>query len=85
MNKIILHVSNLGYELVLLPEVIDFIQKKGFDQEYGARPLKRVIEKFIKNPISEYIISEKLKKGDKISLKMDASNDNVEVLIHQKK
>ncbi|WP_341661985.1 ATP-dependent Clp protease ATP-binding subunit [Blattabacterium cuenoti] len=85
LNKIILHVSNLGYELVLLPEVIDFIQKKGFDQEYGARPLKRVIERFIKNPISEYIISEKLKKGDKISLKMDASNDNVEVFIHQKK
>ncbi|WP_341651972.1 ATP-dependent Clp protease ATP-binding subunit [Blattabacterium cuenoti] len=85
LNKIILHVSNLGYELVLLPEVIDFIQKKGFDQEYGARPLKRVIEKFIKNPISEYIISEKLKKGDKISLKMDASNDNVEIFIHNKK
>ncbi|WP_341658643.1 ATP-dependent Clp protease ATP-binding subunit [Blattabacterium cuenoti] len=85
LNKIILHVSNLGYELVLFPEVIDFIQKKGFDQEYGARPLKRVIERFIKNPISEYIINEKLKKGDKISLKMNASNDNVEVFIHQKK
>ncbi|BAM99354.1 ATP-dependent Clp protease ATP-binding subunit [Blattabacterium cuenoti] len=85
LNKIIFHVSNLGYELVLLPEVIDFIQKKGFDQEYGARPLKRVIERFIKNPISEYIISEKLKKGDKISLKMDKNNDNVEVFIHQKK
>ncbi|WP_341660925.1 ATP-dependent Clp protease ATP-binding subunit [Blattabacterium cuenoti] len=85
LNKIILHVSNLGYELVLLPEVIDFIQKKGFDQEYGARPLKRVIERFIKNPISEYIISEKLKKGDKISLKMNANNNNVEVFIHQKK
>ncbi|WP_341655243.1 ATP-dependent Clp protease ATP-binding subunit [Blattabacterium cuenoti] len=86
LNKIILHVSsNLGYELVLLPEVVDFIQKKGFDQEYGARPLKRVIERFIKNPISEYIISEKLKKGDKISLKMDASNNNVEVFIHRKK
>ncbi|WP_341665492.1 ATP-dependent Clp protease ATP-binding subunit [Blattabacterium cuenoti] len=85
LNKIILHVSKLGYELVLLPEVIDFIQKKGFDQEYGARPLKRVIEKFIKNPISEYIITEKLKKGDKISLKMNANNNNVEVFIHKKK
>ncbi|QIK16400.1 ATP-dependent Clp protease ATP-binding subunit [Blattabacterium sp. DPU] len=85
LKKIIIHVSNLGYELVLLQEVIDFIQKKGFDQEYGARPLKRVIEKFIKNPISEYIISEKLKKGDKISLKMNVYKDDVEVLIHNKK
>ncbi|WP_185863294.1 ATP-dependent Clp protease ATP-binding subunit [Blattabacterium cuenoti] len=81
LGKVILHVSNLGYKLVLFPEVIDFIQKKGFDQEYGARPLKRVIEKFIKNPISEYIISEKLKKGDQISLKMNTNNDNVEIMI----
>ncbi|WP_185857999.1 ATP-dependent Clp protease ATP-binding subunit [Blattabacterium cuenoti] len=85
LKKIIFHVYHLGYELVLFPEVIDFIKKIGFDQKYGARPLKRVIEKFIKNPISEYIISEKLKKGDKISLKMNKNNDNVEVLIHQKK
>ncbi|BBA16993.1 ATP-dependent Clp protease ATP-binding subunit [Blattabacterium cuenoti] len=83
LNKIILHLSNLGYELVLFPEVIDFIQKIGFDQEYGARPLKRGIEKFIKNPISEYIINEKLKKGDKILLKMNINNDNVEIFIHQ--
>ncbi|AGW86334.1 Chaperone protein ClpB [Blattabacterium sp. (Nauphoeta cinerea)] len=81
LGKVIFHVSNLGYQLVLFPKVIDFIQKKGFDQEYGARPLKRVIEKFIKNPISEYIISEKLKKGDKISLKMNTNNDNVEIFI----
>ncbi|WP_185867186.1 ATP-dependent Clp protease ATP-binding subunit [Blattabacterium cuenoti] len=83
LKKIILHVSNLGYELTLFPEVKDFIQKKGFDQEYGARPLKRVIEKFIKNPISEYIISEKLKKGDQISLKMNAKNDDIKVEIHK--
>ncbi|WP_185849271.1 ATP-dependent Clp protease ATP-binding subunit [Blattabacterium cuenoti] len=82
LKKTIIHVSNLGYKLELFPEVINFIQKRGFDQEYGARPLKRVIEKFIKNPISEYIISEKLKKGDKISLKMNANSDNVEVLIN---
>ncbi|ACY40589.1 ATP-dependent Clp protease, ATP-binding subunit [Blattabacterium sp. (Blattella germanica) str. Bge] len=81
LEKIILHVSNLGYKITLFPEVKDFIQKKGFDHEYGARPLKRVIEKFIKNPISECIISEKLKKGDQILLKMNEKNNNIEVSI----
>ncbi|WP_185862405.1 ATP-dependent Clp protease ATP-binding subunit [Blattabacterium cuenoti] len=82
LEKIILHVSNLGYKLTLLQEVKDFIKKKGFDNEYGARPLKRVIEKFIKNPISECIISEKLKKGDQILLKINNKNNDIEVIIN---
>ncbi|WP_185866060.1 ATP-dependent Clp protease ATP-binding subunit [Blattabacterium cuenoti] len=81
LEKIILHVSNLGYQLILLPEVKDFIKNKGFDHEYGARPLKRVIEKFIKNPISECIISEKLKKGNQILLRMNEKNNDVKVTI----
>ncbi|WP_185869084.1 ATP-dependent Clp protease ATP-binding subunit [Blattabacterium cuenoti] len=83
LKKIILHVSNLGYRLTLLPEVINFIQKKGFDHEYGARPLKRVMETFIKNPISECIINETLKKGDIISLRMNKKNNNTEALIQK--
>ncbi|WP_185853380.1 ATP-dependent Clp protease ATP-binding subunit [Blattabacterium cuenoti] len=83
LEKIILHVSNLGYKLIFLPEVEDFIKNKGFDHEYGARPLKRVIEKFIKNPISECIISEKLKKGNQILLKMNEKNNDVKVSIQR--
>ncbi|WP_185876877.1 ATP-dependent Clp protease ATP-binding subunit [Blattabacterium cuenoti] len=84
LEKIIIHVSNLGYQLNLYPEVQKFVQEKGFDHEYGARPLKKVIEKFIKNPISECIINEKLKKGDIISLRMNKENNKVETFIHNK-
>ncbi|WP_185862737.1 ATP-dependent Clp protease ATP-binding subunit [Blattabacterium cuenoti] len=83
LEKINTHISNLGYQLILLPEVKHFIEKKGFDKEYGARPLKRVIEKFIKNPISECIISETLKKGDQITLKMNEKKDGVQVFIQK--
>ncbi|WP_185852819.1 ATP-dependent Clp protease ATP-binding subunit [Blattabacterium cuenoti] len=81
LEKINTHISNLGYQLILLPEVKNFIEKKGFDKEYGARPLKRVIEKFIKNPISECIISETLKKGNQITLKINEKKDGVQVII----
>ncbi|WP_185869657.1 ATP-dependent Clp protease ATP-binding subunit [Blattabacterium cuenoti] len=81
LEKIKLHMFNLGYKVILLSEVKNFIQKKGFDNEYGARPLKKVIEKFIKNPISECIINGKLKKGDKIYLKINEKKNNIEVII----
>ncbi|WP_185870546.1 ATP-dependent Clp protease ATP-binding subunit [Blattabacterium cuenoti] len=84
LEKVKLHISNLGYKVIFLQEVKDFIKKKGFDKEYGARPLKRIIEKFIKNPISECIISETLKKGDEIILKMNDKKDDIEVLIQKK-
>ncbi|WP_185864505.1 ATP-dependent Clp protease ATP-binding subunit [Blattabacterium cuenoti] len=81
LQKIIFQIENLGYKLILSPEVINFIQKKGFDKYYGARPLKRVIEKFIKNTISECIINEKIKKGDVIYLEINEKKDNVKIKI----
>ncbi|WP_185871128.1 ATP-dependent Clp protease ATP-binding subunit [Blattabacterium cuenoti] len=81
LEKITIQIRNLGYKLILLPEVNNFIQEKGFDKSYGARPLKRVIEKFIKNPISECIINEKIKKGDTITLEIDKKENNVKVRI----
>ncbi|WP_185858568.1 ATP-dependent Clp protease ATP-binding subunit [Blattabacterium cuenoti] len=81
LEKIILHMFSLGYKLTLSDKVKYFIQKKGFDNEYGVRPLKRIIEKFIKNPISECIISGKLKKGDKIFLKKNKKNNDIKVFI----
>ncbi|WP_185873886.1 ATP-dependent Clp protease ATP-binding subunit [Blattabacterium cuenoti] len=81
LEKINIQLLNLGYKLILQYNVEKFIQKKGFDKEYGARPLKRVIEKFIKNPISECIINETLKKGDTIILKMNEKKNNIKIVI----
>ncbi|WP_185851034.1 ATP-dependent Clp protease ATP-binding subunit [Blattabacterium cuenoti] len=81
LEKIKKHVSNLGYKLIVLPEVESFIKKEGFDKEYGARPLKRVIEKFIKNPISECIICGTLKKEEEITLMMNDDKNDVKTLI----
>ncbi|WP_185851616.1 ATP-dependent Clp protease ATP-binding subunit [Blattabacterium cuenoti] len=84
LEKVKIYLSNLGYEVIFLPEVKDFIKEKGFDKEYGVRPLKRIIEKFIKNTISECIINETLKKGDQITLKMNEKKDDIQVLIQKK-
>ncbi|MCX7955799.1 MAG: ATP-dependent Clp protease ATP-binding subunit [Patescibacteria group bacterium] len=51
-------------------EVIDDLAQVGFDPIYGARPLKRAIQKYIENPISNLIIEGKVKKGDIIKVKI---------------
>ena len=49
-------------------KVINRIANEGFDQEYGARPIKRVIRQLIENPISSKILSGEIKEGDKIKI-----------------
>lgn len=53
-------------ELVLTPEVISFLIEKGYDPTYGARPLKRTIQRYIENVLAEEILGGKFKEGDKV-------------------
>lgn len=53
-------------ELILSPEVIKFLIDKGYDPTFGARPLKRTIQKYIENVLAEEILSGKFKEGDKL-------------------
>jgi len=57
-----------GIKLQISPEAKKFLAEKGFDPDYGARPLKRAIQSYILNPIAEMIIAEDLKKSDKIKV-----------------
>ena len=63
--------KNKGIELELTKEVIDLFIEKGFDPVYGARPLKRTIQRFIEDPLAESIISGKVKEGSKMKAERD--------------
>ncbi|MEI8348576.1 MAG: ATP-dependent Clp protease ATP-binding subunit [Candidatus Omnitrophota bacterium] len=62
-----------GVEVVLTPEAKDFFVEKGFDPAFGARPLKRVIQRFLEDPLAEDIIrgefSERLKNAKTVTIK----------------
>ena len=49
----------------------DFIADKGYDAAYGARPLKRAIQKYLEDPLAEEIIQSKIKEGDTIKVELD--------------
>jgi ATP-dependent Clp protease ATP-binding subunit ClpC len=62
--------SKKDMDLVVKGDVIDYIAKEGFDENFGARPLRRTVEKMLEEPLSEKILSGELKSGDKIVVNM---------------
>lgn len=67
----------MGYTLDISPEAKEFIATKGYDQQYGARPLKRSIQKHLEDPMAELIINSELKPGDTIKVDYDKEADKI--------
>ncbi|MDD4403230.1 MAG: ATP-dependent Clp protease ATP-binding subunit [Parabacteroides sp.] len=64
-------VNNIGYQLVLTDEAKDFIASKGYDVQFGARPLKRSIQKYLEDEMAEMIIRATVSEGDTIFVDFD--------------
>ena len=64
-------VENLGYKLEITKEAKDFIATKGYDIQFGARPLKRAIQKYLEDEMAEIIIKATVSEGDKIVVDFD--------------
>ena len=83
LDKLYKRIKDLGYELTLSEKAKDYIADKGFDKQYGARPLKRAIQKYIEDALAEEIITSKLEEGD--SIHMDFNDEKEELIINIKK
>ncbi|MFM2189752.1 MAG: hypothetical protein RL491_138 [Bacteroidota bacterium] len=70
-------VTDMGYKLQLSTEAKDFISDKGFDANFGARPLKRAIQKYVEDVLAEEIIKGELQEGDQIMLDFDKDNNTL--------
>ena len=79
LKKLIARIEDLGYKLTLTDEAKDYIADKGFDKQYGARPLKRAIQKYIEDALAEEIVNSQLKEGD--SIHMELNKDKTELTI----
>ena len=72
-------VVELGYDLEITSAAADFIVDKGYDEKYGARPLKRAIQKYLEDPFAEEIINSEVQEGD--LLRADFEKDSTELTI----
>lgn len=73
LNDLFVRIENAGYKLSISEEAKLFVAEMGYDPQFGARPLKRAIQKQIEDPLAEAIISGKFKMGDKILIELDKS------------
>jgi len=76
-------VHTLGYEIALTDNAKDYIADKGFDSNFGARPLKRAIQKYLEDPIAEEILKGELTEGD--VLEIDYSKETELISVNHKK
>ncbi len=78
-------VNNIGYQLVLTDEAKDFIASKGYDVQFGARPLKRSIQKYLEDEMAEMIIRATVSEGDTILVDFDKEEQKITTQIKKEK
>jgi ATP-dependent Clp protease ATP-binding subunit ClpC len=83
LGKLFRRITELGYKIELTEKAKEFLAEKGYDQQYGARPLNRAIQKYLEDAIAEEILKGDLSEGDVITA--DYSGEGSELSISVKK
>lgn len=71
MKGVMKRLQNLGFSLELTEEAKEFLADKGYDSQFGARPLHRAIQKYIEDPLAEEILNMSIKEGDVLEASVD--------------
>lgn len=83
MRDVLKRLKNLGFSLVLTPAAKRFIAEKGYDQQFGARPLHRAIQRYLEDPLAEEILHHRIKEGDHI--RADYNEEDRKIVFVQEK
>jgi len=83
MKGVLKRLINLGFTLELTSEAKEFIAEKGYDQQFGARPLHRAIQKYLEDPLAEEILNMSIKEGDVMIADLDKENQKITFTIKQ--
>ncbi len=79
LARLYTRIENLGYKVILADAAKEYIAEKGWDSAFGARPLKRAIQKYLEDPLAEEIIRAKVEEGDEIYVDIDSENSEITV------
>jgi ATP-dependent Clp protease ATP-binding subunit ClpC len=84
MKNVLGRLVNLGLNLILTAEAKTFIADKGYDIQFGARPLHRAIQKYIEDPLAEEILNFSVKEGDTLIGDFDAAQNKLVFALQKK-
>jgi ATP-dependent Clp protease ATP-binding subunit ClpC len=83
MKGVMKRLANLGFSLELTDEAKHFIADKGYDQQFGARPLHRAIQKYLEDPLAEEILSLHIKAGDIMIADLDKETQKIQFTLKE--
>jgi len=84
MKGVTKRLTNLGFSLELTEDAKNFIADKGYDQQFGARPLHRAIQKYLEDPLAEEILNMSIKNGDVLIGDLDKENSKIKFTLKEK-
>ena len=85
LDKLFERIIALGYDVELTEKAKDFLSEKGYDPQYGARPLNRAIQKYLEDPVAEEILKGEINEGEIILADHDGKSDELNLKIKKKK
>ncbi|MFL2666338.1 MAG: ATP-dependent Clp protease ATP-binding subunit [Flavobacteriaceae bacterium] len=77
LQTLLNRIKDIGYDVKISSKALNFLCDKGFDKKYGARPLKRAIQKYVEDLLAEEIVKTKLSIGDAIKIDWDGKSDKL--------
>ena len=83
MKGVMKRLTNLGFSMELTPEAKNFIADKGYDAQFGARPLHRAIQKYLEDPLAEEILNMNVKNGDIMIADLDTATDKIKFTLKE--
>ena len=85
MKGVMKRLANLGFSLELTESAKSFLAEKGYDIQFGARPLHRAIQKWLEDPLAEEILNMNIKAGDVLIADLDKENSKIKFTLKEPK
>jgi ATP-dependent Clp protease ATP-binding subunit ClpC len=81
LKDVFKRLEGLGYKLLLSDEAKNFVAEKGYDPQFGARPLNRAIQKYIEDPLAEFLLNESPPEGTQLEAVMNEEGTGLKIAI----
>ena len=85
LGHLFARIKEIGYKVELTDAAKDFLSEKGYDPQFGARPLNRAIQKYLEDPVAEEILQGDIKEGDTLLADYDGKSEELKIKVKKSK